>query len=110
MDAQKDRRAHVRYPVQFLGECGLSEGTVTNLSRGGCAMESDTPPEVDTVVPLRVRLPSHEPPIEVELTEVAWTSGRCFGLRFLRLEASQATRLHCLINGLEYGIQMNKAS
>ncbi|MBI5776733.1 MAG: PilZ domain-containing protein [Nitrospirae bacterium] len=105
MEVQDERRVQVRHPVSFLGNFGVSEGRLLNLSLGGCAIESDTPPELDTVVPLRVHMPSQDPPIEVELAEVTWTAGRNFGVRFLQLEASQEKRLHCLIIGLEHGVQ-----
>ena len=105
MEAPQERRVQARHPVSFLCDCGVSEGRLLNLSPGGCAVESDTPPELDTVVPLRVRMPSQDPPIEVELAEVTWTAGRNFGLRFLHLEASQHKRLQRLITDLEQGVQ-----
>lgn len=104
MEATTERRVQVRHPVSFLGDFGVGEGRLLNLSLGGCAIESETPPELDTV-PLRVHLPSQDPPIEVEMAEVTWTAGRNFGVRFLHLEASQERLLHCLIAGLEQGIQ-----
>lgn len=105
MEVPTERRVQVRHPVSFLGQYGVREGRLLNLSPEGCAMESDTPPELDTVVPLRVHMPSPDPPLEVELTEVTWTAGRNFGVRFLHLEASQEKRLHRLIADLEQGIQ-----
>jgi hypothetical protein len=103
MEIPQERRVKVRHPVSFLGNCGVSEGRLLNLSPEGCAVESDTPPEPDTLVPLSVRMLSQDPPIEVELAEVTWTAGRNFGLRFLQLEASQHKRLHRLITDLEQG-------
>jgi hypothetical protein len=101
MESAKERRTMVRYPVSFLGDCGVSGGVLFNLSLGGCAIESAIPPEPDTVLPLRIHPSSQSPPIEVELAEVSWVSGRDFGVRFVQVEPSQAERLQRLLGTLQ---------
>lgn len=103
MDPAIERRAMVRYPVSFLGDYGVSGGTLFNLSLGGCAIECTVPPERDTVLPLRIHPSSQNSPIEVELAEVSWVSGRDFGVRFIQMESSQAERLQRLISDLQHG-------
>lgn len=103
MEPAMERRALVRYPVSFLGDCGVSGGTLFNLSLGGCAISSTIPPERDAVMPLRIHPASESPPIEVELAEVSWVSGLDFGVRFIQLESSQAERLQRLITDLQHG-------
>ncbi len=103
METAKDRRATVRYPVSFLGDCGVSGGILFNLSLGGCAIETPIPPERDAVMPLRIHPSSQGSPIEVELAEVSWVSGSDFGVRFIQLEPSQAERLQRLIGTLQQG-------
>lgn len=105
MEPGKERRAMVRYPVSFLGDCGVSGGVLFNLSLGGCAIESNIPPEREAVMPLRIHPSSQSSPIEVELAEVSWVSGRDFGVRFVQLEPSQAERLRSLIGDLHQGSQ-----
>lgn len=68
-------------------------GTVINLSHGGCAIHGRTP--VDKGDYLRVLLfpsASHDP-IEVGLAPVRWTSGQDFGLEFITLTPRDAYRL-----------------
>ncbi len=103
MEPATERRAAVRYPVSFLGDCGVSGGMLFNLSLGGCAIESPIPPERDAVMPLRIHPSTQSSPIEVELAEVSWVSGSDFGLRFIQLEPSQAERLQRLITDLQHG-------
>lgn len=110
MEVQKERRVLVRYPVSFLGDYGVNEGTLFNLSTGGCAIESAKPVQLGAVMPLRVRLPSQDPPIEVELAEVTWTAGQDFGVRFLQLEPGQKERLRRLITDLQQEIRWTGAA
>ena len=103
MEPIRERRAMVRYLVSFLGDYGVSGGVLFNLSVGGCAIESSMPPERDAVMPLRIHPSAQSAPIEVELAEVSWVSGRDFGLRFIQLESGQAERLQRLIGNLPQG-------
>ena len=105
MEPAKERRALVRYPVSFLGDCGVNGGVLFNLSLGGCAIECNIPPDRDTVMPLRIHPSSEGSPIEVELAEVSWVSGHDFGVRFVQLEPTQADRLQSLIGELHQGSQ-----
>lgn len=105
MEPARERRAMVRYPVSFLGDCGVSGGVLFNLSLGGCGIESAMPPERDAVMPLRIHPSSQSAPIEVGLAEVSWVSGRDFGVRFIELEPSQAERLQRLIADLQQGVR-----
>lgn len=101
MEARRERRVLVRYPISFLGNQGVGEGTLFNLSTGGCAIESATPVQLGAVMTLRVHVPSQDPPIEVDQAGVTWTAGGDFGVQFLRLGSPERDRLHRLINDLQ---------
>lgn len=103
MEGRREPRVLVRYPISFLGNQGVSEGTLFNLSMGGCAIESTTPVQLGAVLTLRVHSPSQDLPIEVDQAGVTWTAGQDFGAQFLRLEPRERDRLHRLINDLQQG-------
>ena len=64
-----DRRQHLRIPVRlFLSFSGgriKGEGTVLDISMGGCMIQSDAPVHVDDIFYLQISLGEHEPPLEV---------------------------------------------
>ena len=100
METQRERRLFVQYPVVFLGNQGVGEGRLFNLSMGGGAIESGTAVQCGTVLTLRVHLPSLPQPIAVDQAEVTWTAGDDFGVQFLSLGTRDEVRLGQLITGL----------
>jgi hypothetical protein len=96
-ETQRARRLFVQYPVVFLGNQGVGEGTLFNLSVGGAAIESPTPVERGTVLTLRMHLPPANQPLAVDRAEVTWTAGSDFGLHFLSLGTREQARLNQLI-------------
>ena len=95
------RYAH-RYPIQcpitFLGDHLVGEGTVRNLSTGGWKVDSDQPVQGGHYFALRVSLPDRHAPMKVDLAAVRWSSGRQFGLEFLRMQPEEQARLRQFLN------------
>lgn len=90
MELRKHRRFEVKCPVSFTREDGVSaEGTVYNLSTGGCAVESDTNVPDKTYVSLRITLSDPASPMVVELAKVRWSTRREFGAEFLMLQTEK---------------------
>lgn len=110
MEAQRERRLFVQYPVVFLGHQGVGEGRLFNLSTGGGAIESRTAVQRGTVLTLRVHLPSLPQPIAVDQAEVTWTAGEGFGVQFLSLGTRDEARLSQLIVGLQQDTQGTEAA
>jgi hypothetical protein len=110
MEAQRERRLFVQYPVVFLGNQGVGEGKLFNLSMGGGAIESRTAVQRGTVLTLRVQLPIHPQPIAVDQAEVTWTAGDDFGVQFLSLGTREQARLNQLIAGLLKDVQPTQAA
>lgn len=105
MEAQRERRLFVEYPVVFLGNKGVGEGSLFNLSMSGGAIESGTPVERGTVLTLRLNLPHHPQPIAVDQAKVTWTAGEDFGVEFLSLGTRDEMRLGQLVAGLQQDTQ-----
>ena len=64
-----DRRQHLRIPVRlFLSFSGgriKGEGTVLDISMGGCMIQSDAPVHVDDIFYLQIVLGEGEVPLEL---------------------------------------------
>lgn len=94
-----DRREYLRIPVRlclsFSGGKVRGEGTVTDLSLGGCVIQSSTQVHVDDIFYLEIGIAPNEPPIEVAAM-VRSVSARGIALKFLR-KAQENKRLLAFI-------------
>jgi len=81
------RREHLRIPVRlylsFSGGKIRGEGTVLDLSMGGCIIKSETHVRVDDIFYLEISTGPHEPPLEVAAM-VRSVSPRGIAFKFLR--------------------------
>lgn len=96
-----DIRKHARFTVHFQGSFSSGqrlegEGTVLNLSIGGCKVQSDTRVPLGTDVRLRIMM-QEEQPLEIKRAAVRWTSGQEFGLEFTFVEAEEELRLRLFV-------------
>lgn len=110
MEAQRERRLFVQYPVVFLGNQEVGEGRLFNLSMSGGAIESKAAVQRGTVLTLRVHPPSFPQSIAVDQAEVTWTAGDDFGVQFLSLGTRDEARLSQLIAGLQQDTQGTEAA
>ena len=94
-----DRRKHFRIPVRlclsFSGGKVRGEGTVMDLSVGGCMIESQTHVHVNDIFYLEIIIAGGEPPIEVAAM-VRSVSSRGIAFKFLR-NAQDNKQLHNFI-------------
>jgi hypothetical protein len=94
-----DRREHLRIPVRlflsFSGGKVRGEGTVMDLSMGGCIIKSDTQVHVDDIFYLEIAIREHEQPVEVAAM-VRSVSARGIAFKFLR-KAQENKRLLAFI-------------
>jgi PilZ domain len=82
-----DRREHLRIPVRlylsFSGGKVRGEGTVLDLSMGGCIIKSQTQVHTNDIFYLQLSLEDSEPPLEVAAM-VHSVSARGIAFKFLR--------------------------
>jgi hypothetical protein len=94
-----DRREHLRIPVRlflsFSGGKVRGEGTVMDLSMGGCIIQSGTLVHVDDIFYLEIAIAEDGPPIEVAAM-VRSVSSRGIAFKFLR-KAQENKRLLAFI-------------
>jgi hypothetical protein len=94
-----DRREHLRIPVRlflsFSGGKVRGEGTVMDLSLGGCIIKSETQVHVDDIFYLEIAVAEDESPIEVAAM-VRSVTARGIAFKFLR-KAQENKRLLAFI-------------
>lgn len=96
-----DRREHMRIPVRlylsFSGGKVRGDGTVLDLSLGGCIIRSDTQVHIDDIFYLEITMDQDGPPIEVAAMVRSITS-RGIAFKFLRA-AQENKRLIAFVQG-----------
>ena len=98
-----ERRIEKRFEVcldAILGTGGRSTARVTDISEGGCYIDSMSDPFMDGILEFKIQLPSGE---WLELVgEVAHHVPRLgFGVRFIDLDSATREKLLSLIRELE---------
>jgi c-di-GMP-binding flagellar brake protein YcgR len=73
------------------------EATVIDLSKSGCAAESETLVEVGMTLELSVFLPDYDWRLHIEKSVVRWVHGQTFGLEFQSLRPVHRERLRRLV-------------
>ena len=100
---RKATRFPVKFGSTFAGEQLAGQGTITNLSAGGCSIESTITLTVQSMVGLHIHIPAAPLPLQIEHATVRWAWGNLFGLQFERMAQSEIDRLQHILHNLEYG-------
>lgn len=100
-----EQRSHPRFssnfPVTFTGETARGDGSVMNLSREGCMIESDQQIEPGAYLTISLHFPHLLMPVEVELAAVRWVNGRVFGVEFRYMQPDQHENLEKILSSLQ---------
>ena len=78
-------------------EVGEAEATLLDLSKIGCAAESETTVRIDMSLELWIFSPSYSWRIHIDHAVVRWVRGQVFGVEFLNLRPVQRKRLRQLV-------------
>ena len=96
-------REHPRIPIDMQvffsmsGQTDIREGTMFDISRGGCAVTSTVPVNPGTGVRLLIRATDLGSPITVDSGAVRWARHGEFGVEFLNLTDVDRHRLERLL-------------
>ena len=96
-------RQHPRVPVDLqvyfstTGNTSIREGTMFDLSAGGCAVTSMTAVQPGSAVRILIRATDLGSPITIESAAVRWSKSGEFGVEFLGLSEIDQNRLHRLL-------------
>jgi c-di-GMP-binding flagellar brake protein YcgR len=97
-------REYPRIPVELqvffstIGNTELREGTMFDISAGGCAVTSMVGVEPGTGVKLLIRATDLGSPITIHSAQVRWASHGEFGVEFLNLTELDRSRLGRLLH------------
>lgn len=69
------------------------DGTILNLSPGGCKISSDTPVSVGHTYSLIIQLPSFPTPVTIDSAIVRWIGENVFGFKFDTIRPEQEEQL-----------------
>ncbi len=101
----KERRRYPHFPlscpIAFSGDLLEGKGNVVNISRLGCAVQSDQQIEERANLNLFLRLRAGDVPLKIEMAVVRWARGGLFGMEFIRIHPTEQLRLHERIKSLE---------
>lgn len=98
MKQRRSPRIAVSGSVAFSGEDITGHGRVSELSVSGCVLETevDRPFPTNAYLSLRLDVPDHHQPLDIDLAAVRWAQGSRAGLEFIRLDPGTQTRLRSL--------------
>ena len=102
MEQRKNLRFHVQFRSSFSSIAMVGgEGSVVDLSIGGCRIQSPTDVQPGASLEVRIAAIEHEPPILIQQAVVRWNRGRQFGLEFVTMAPEEWARLQHTVNQIE---------
>jgi hypothetical protein len=95
MKPRMSERFPVRVEVSFFTDHSDTErkGTIADLSKGGCRVESAAQPKAGDELRLSILTPDYAWAMKVDRAIVRWVKGRHFGVEFVSMHSSQRDRL-----------------
>ena len=96
-------REYPRIPIDIQvffsssNKTDIREGTMFDLSAGGCAITSMSSVQLGSAVRILIRATILGSPITIESAAVRWNKGGEFGVEFLSLSEIDHRRLHRLL-------------
>jgi hypothetical protein len=107
MNMRRELRSHPRFPVLWRVLYGNNElfgqGTVLNVSHGGCQVAAIMPVTVGMPLKLWIFNAHREDPLYVGEAQVRWTEGQQFGLQLHRLPSIDHRWLISFLEDAERG-------
>jgi hypothetical protein len=93
MELRKGRRLPLQLSVSFTSDEITGTGIMYNLSKEGCAIESETHMPMNSYLQMEVQLSPGEPPVLIEFAAVRWSTRTEFGAEFLTLRDDSKKRI-----------------
>ncbi len=93
VDRRQYQRLATNFPVSFSWEQVSGEGIATNISLGGCKLETNVQLVQGALLQLQLQVPGCEPEIQVEAAVVRTIQSESVGVQFLQLTESEKKRL-----------------
>lgn len=97
-EARKAPRIRLGCRLFFSGQnYHEGEGAIIDLSKSGCAAESETAVDIGMILELTIFLPDYDWQLHLDRSIVRWVHGQTFGLEFQDLRPVQRERIRRLV-------------
>lgn len=93
MELRRGQRVPIQIEVSFTSDETTGRGVIYNLSKEGCAIESQTHIPINSYLQLDIQLVQGEAPVIVELAAVRWSTRNEFGAEFLTVREDGKARI-----------------
>ena len=100
---RKSVRFTVELPVSLCSDARQAEGTVLDISRGGCRIACQGTLEIGEFLCLYIVVSSHFLPVTIGIAAVRWATSTELGVEFIRIPSDQQKRLDTLL-GIPLGL------
>ena len=91
----------VELPASVSGSSYRAEGTILNLSIGGCRVHTPFRVKQDDCLGVLIDISKYDRPLYVSRAEVRWSDGQDFGVEFIQMEMEDQQRLVETIRAIE---------
>lgn len=98
MKERRVQRFKAEFRIFFSGEGGEGEGTLLDLSKTGCRVQSETEAGSGSEVAAWIYPPDHDWPLKIDRAVVRWTKQTEFGLEFVEMLPAQKERLRLVLD------------
>ncbi|MGQ0809954.1 MAG: PilZ domain-containing protein [Nitrospiraceae bacterium] len=98
MTDRKSPRLQTQIRIFFTDGHIEGEGTVLDLSKDGCRVESETYLHTGVEVEAWIYPPDHDWPLKVESAVVRWSKDNVCGIEFIKMQPAQRERLRLVMN------------
>jgi hypothetical protein len=102
-DRREYDRMEITFPVAFASEAGSGEGSLMNVSMGGCSFRTKASLPVGTILKLTLQVSSDIPAVVVDAGVVRSVRTGGVGVEFLQWQQSERERLQLFVRGMLIG-------
>ena len=102
-DRREYERLAINFPVSVTGTNVFCEGSIVDISVGGCTVKLDTQLGEGDICRLGINLPNDNVPLKVAAAVIRAVRGDQLGIEFLKFHDHERERLQLFIRGLLIG-------
>jgi hypothetical protein len=99
-DRREYHRSVTRFPTVFSGGHKQGNGVISDISMGGCALETDTKLFMGSLLRLLVQISDDEPALLIDAAVVRSLRPKAVGLRFMHVRGDERERLRQVVRRL----------
>lgn len=99
-DRREYHRALTRFPTAFSGGHKSGTGVISDISMGGCSLETDTKLFMGCLLRLHVQVSEEEPVLAIDAAVVRSLRPKAVGLRFMHVRGEERERLRQIVRQL----------